>query len=148
MDSKLCRWGSSKEPACQCRRHRFNPWVRKIPWRREWEPSPIFLPGKSHGEKRLVSYTPWGHKGVRHNFSSVQFRLSVVSDSLRPHGLHHTWLPSPLPTPKAYSNSCPSSRWCHPTISSSVVPFSSLLQSFPASGSFPVQKHQFFIRMT
>ena len=68
--------------------------------------------------------------------SSVQFSCSVVSDSLQPHGLQHTRLPSPSPTPGACSNSCPLSWWCHPTISSSVIPFSSCLQSFPASGSF------------
>ena len=73
---------------------------------------------------------------------SVQFSCSVVSDSLRPHGLQHTRPPCPSPTPGAYSNSSPLSRWCHPTISSSVVPFSSCLQSFPASGSFPMS--QFF----
>ena len=72
-----------------------------------------------------------------HRFSSVQLSRSVMSDSLWSHGLQHTRLPCP-PTPGACSNSCPSSRWCHPTISSSVVPFSSRLQSFPASGSFPV----------
>ena len=63
---------------------------------------------------------------------SVQFSRSVMSDSLQPHGLQHT---SPSPTPRAYSNSCSLSQWCHPTISSSVVPFSSFLQSFPASVS-------------
>ena len=67
---------------------------------------------------------------------------SVVSHSLRPHGLQHTRPPCPSPTPGAYSNSCLLSRLCHPTISSSVVPFSSCLQSFPASGSFPMS--QFF----
>jgi len=66
-----------------------------------------------------------------------QFSHSVASDSLRPHGLQHARLPCPSPTPRACSNSCPSSRWCHPTVSSSVIPFSSCLQSFPASGSFP-----------
>ena len=71
-------------------------------------------------------------------FTSVQFSCSVVSDSLWPHGLQHTRPPCPSPAPGACSNSCPSSLWCHPTISSSVVPFSSHLQSFPASGSFPV----------
>ena len=75
-------------------------------------------------------------------YFSVQFSLSVVSDSLRPHGPQHTMLLCPSPTPRACSNSCPSSQWCHPTISSSVVPFSSCFQSFPASGSFPVS--QFF----
>ena len=69
---------------------------------------------------------------------SVQFSHSVVSDSLHPHGLQHTRPPCPSPTPRVYSNSCPLSQWCHPTISSSVIPFSSRLQSFPASGSFPV----------
>ena len=59
-----------------------------------------------------------------------------MCNSLQPHGLQHARLPCPSPTPGAYSNSCPSSRWCHPTISSSVVPFSSHLQSFPTSGSF------------
>jgi len=73
-------------------------------------------------------------------FHAVQFNCSVVSDSLWPHGLQHTRLPCPSPTPGAYLNSCPLSRWCHPTIPSSVVPFSSCLQSFPASGSFPVSE--------
>ena len=75
-------------------------------------------------------------------FSFVQFSCSVVSNSLRPNGLQHTRLPCPLSTPGVYSNSWPLSWWCHPTISSSVVSFSSCLQSFPASGSFPVS--QFF----
>ena len=74
--------------------------------------------------------------------SSVKFSHSVMSDSLRAHGLWHTRLPCPSATPGVYSNSCPSSQWCHPTISSSVVPFSSRLQSFPASGSFLMS--QFF----
>ena len=74
--------------------------------------------------------------------TSVQFSRSVMSDSLWPYGLQHARLPCPLPTPGAYSNSCPASWWCHPTISSSVVPFSFCLQSFPASRSFPVR--QFF----
>ena len=73
---------------------------------------------------------------------SVQFSHSVVSDSLRPHGLPHARLPSPSPTPGACSNSCPLSWWCHPTILSSVIPFSSCLQSCPASGSFLMS--QFF----
>ena len=73
-------------------------------------------------------------------FNSVWFSRSVMSDSLQPHWPQHTRLP--CPTPRAYSNSCPSSRWFHTTPSSSVVPFSSRLQSFPASESFP--KSQFF----
>ena len=73
---------------------------------------------------------------------SVQFSHSVVSDSLEPHGLQQTSLPCPSPTPGASSNSSPVSRWRHPTISSSVIPFSSCLQSSPAWESFPVS--QFF----
>ena len=72
--------------------------------------------------------------------SSVQISCSVVSNSLRLHGLQHTRLPCPTPTPRVYSNSCPLSQWCHPAILSSVVPFSSWPQSLPASGSFPVSQ--------
>ena len=77
-----------------------------------------------------------------HMFLSVQLSHSVVSNSLWRHGLQHTRLPCPSPTPRAYSNSYPSSWWCHPTISSSAIPFSSHLQSFPASVSFQIS--QFF----
>ena len=80
----------------------------------------------------------WSH--CLHQFS--QFSRSVVSDSSRPHGPQHTRHPCPSPTLGVYSNSCPLSRWCHPTISPSVVPFSSCLQSFPASGPFLMS--QFF----
>ena len=75
-------------------------------------------------------------------FSSVQFSHSVTSNSLQLHEMQHARLPCPSPTPGACSNSCTSSQWCHPTISSSVIPFASCLQSFPASGSFPMS--QFF----
>ena len=75
-------------------------------------------------------------------FLYVQFSRLVVSDSLQSHGLQHARPPCPSPTPGVYSNSCPLSQWCHPAISSSVVPFSSCFQSFPASGSF--QMSQFF----
>ena len=77
---------------------------------------------------------PW--KKSYDSLSSVQFSCSVVSDSLQPHGLQHARLPCPSPAPEACSNSCPLSQWCHLTISSFVVPFSSCLQCFPASGSF------------
>ena len=82
------------------------------------------------------------HLKISLQFSLVQFSRSVVSDSLWLHRLQHARLPCPSPTPRAYSNSCPSSPWCHPTISYLVVPFSSHLQSFPALGSFPM--NQFF----
>ena len=78
--------------------------------------------------------------GGGHQFSSVQFSCSVMSDSLRPHESQHARPSCPSPTPRAYSNSCPSSRWCHLTISSSVIPFSSCPQSLPASGSFPMSQ--------
>ena len=81
-------------------------------------------------------------KSFENHSQSVQFSRSVISNSLQPHGPQHARLPCPSPTPGVYSNSCPSSQWCHPTILSSVVPFFSHLQSFPSSGSFPVS--QFF----
>ena len=74
------------------------------------------------------------------NLSSVQFSHSVVFDPLRPHESQHAGPPCPSPTPGVYSNPCPSSQWCHPAISSSVVPFSSCPQSLLASGSFPVSQ--------
>ena len=77
---------------------------------------------------------------LRYLFSSVQFSHSVVSDSLQPHEPQHARPPCPSPTPGVYQNPCPSSWWCHPAISSSAVPFSSCLQSFPASGSIPVSQ--------
>ena len=73
-------------------------------------------------------------------FSSVQLSPSVVSESLQPHESQHTRLPCPSPIPGVYPNSCPSSWWCHPAISSSVIPFSSWPQSLPASGSFPISQ--------
>ena len=72
--------------------------------------------------------------------NSVQFSRSVVSDSLRPHELQHARPPCPSPTPGVHSDSCPSSQWCHPAISSSVIPFSSCPQSLPASESFPMSQ--------
>ena len=89
-----------------------------------------FVSGRWNGVERFT------------RFSSYQFSCSVVYDSLRPHGLQHIRLPCPSPTRRACSNSCLLSRWCHPTISSPVVPFSSRLQSVPASESFPMS--QFF----
>ena len=95
-------------------------------------------PGKSPKARTFIlSYYHW-----RVSFSSVQFSCSVTSNSLQPHGLQHARLPCSSPTPRVYLDSCPWSQWCHPTISSSVVPFSSCLQSFPPSGSFPMS--QFF----
>ena len=79
---------------------------------------------------------------VHCTYGSVQFSRSIMSDSLRPHGLEHARLPCPSPIPRAYLNSHPPIQWCHPTTSSSIIPFSSHLQSFPASGSSSMS--QFF----
>ena len=137
----------------------------KIPWTRKWQPTPASLPGESHGQRSLAGCSPWGHR-VGLNLDSTTTRMvpsvslvesvdveiwllgrglfshPVMSDSLQPHEPQHARPPCPSPAPRVYQNSCPLSRWCHPTISSSVVPFSSCPQSFPASGSFPMS--QFF----
>ena len=99
-------------------------WTSQKPWRPE-------------ESKKHFSST-----GKKKNFffSSVQFSHSVVSDSLRPHESQHTRPPCPSPTPEVHSNSRPSSRWCHPAISSSVVPLSSCPQSLPAPESFPMSQ--------
>ena len=88
--------------------------------------------------QKLDSGRPWEAPSVQ--FHSVQFSHSVMCDSLWPHESQHTRPPCPSPTPGVYPNSCPLSRWCHLTISSSVVPFSSCLQSFPTSGSFQMSQ--------
>ena len=92
------------------------------------------IPKYTHGK--------WKHVSTQKNCSWLynQFSRSVMSDSLRAHEPQHTRPPCPLPTPRVHPNPCPLRRWCHPTISSSFVPFSSCLQSFPASGSFPMSQ--------
>ena len=84
----LTRWGvprrfsvkkSKTKPACQCRRHRFNTWVKKIPWRRKWQPTPVFLHGKSHWQRGLVDYSPWTGKRVRHKTVTKQQQLTKRS---------------------------------------------------------------------
>ena len=72
---------SGKESACHCRRHKrhqFNHWVRKIPWRRKWQPTPAFLPGESLGLRSLLGYSPWGHKRVRHDLAAKQQKYIVL----------------------------------------------------------------------
>ena len=99
---------------------------------------------REYNEKWILTPNPGLHlllllpKAIQ--FSSVQFSCSVMSDSLRPHELQHARPPCPSPTPGVHSNSSPSSRWCHPAISSSVIPFSSCPQSLPASESFPMSQ--------
>ena len=87
----------------------------------------------------FLGFVFWRHL-LRCKCSSVQFSRSVVSDSLRPHEPQHARAPCPSPTSRIYPNPCPLSQWCHPTISSSVIPFSSCPQSFPASGFFPMSQ--------
>ena len=101
----------------------------------------------NHNEKNMKNVYMYNwitavQQKLAQNCKSVLFSHLVISDSLQRHGLQHARLPCPSPTPKACSNSCPFSWWCHPTISPPVFPFSSCLQSFPASGSFPIS--QFF----
>ena len=102
-------------------------------------------PGDGKGEGSLACCSPWDRR-FEHDWAaeqqqhSVHFSRSVVSDSLRPHESQHARPRCPSPTPGVYSNSCPLSRWCHPAISSSVVPSSSCPQSLPAPGSFPMSQ--------
>ena len=94
-----------------------------------------------HSSLPLSSPSPPALNLSQHQFSSVQFSRSVVSDSLRPHESQHTRPPCPSPTPGIHPDPRPSSQWCHPASSSSVVPFSSCPQSLPASESFPMSQH-------
>ena len=101
----------------------------------------VFKGSNEEREKWPDSKTsvPWAPGAWKHFILSVQFSHSV-SESLRTHRLQHARLPCPSLTPEAYSNSCPLSQWCHLTISSSVIPFFSCLQSFPITGSFPMSQ--------
>ena len=117
-------------------------WVWYLSWEESLEKE------KATHSSILAWRIPWTEEHVRlqstalrkNRISSVQFSCSIVSDSSRPHGLQHVRFPCPTPTPGVYSNSCPLSQWCYPTISSSVAPFSSRLQPFPALGSFSMSQ--------
>ena len=116
-------------------------WI--IPWTEEpGELQSMELQRVWHDWTHTHTHTHKYHYNPIHNSKWIQFSHSVVSDSLWPHGLQHARFPCPSPTSGAYSNSCPLTQWCHPTISFSVIPFSSCLWSFPASRSF--QMSQFF----
>ena len=124
--------------------HSWNVETAKCPLTAVW----ITRPGSSI-KQRLFSLEKEGNSDLRYNWDRplryhakwiVQFSRSVTSNSLQPHGPQHARPPCPSPTLGVYPNSCPLSQWCHPTISSSVVPFSSCLQSFPVSGSFQVSQ--------
>ena len=208
-------WFRWKTICLQCRRSGFDSWVGKIPWRREWLPTPVFFSGERSMDRgawwatvygvtksetllrdphfhffsviygaESYDYLPfvyllwWSFYSdilpifkldylfsccwllrvlcifwiqviyqicvlpifLPSLFSSVQFSCPVMSDSLQPHEPQHARPPCPSPTPGVHPNSCPSSQWCHPAISSSVVPFSSCPQSFPVSGSFQMSQ--------
>ena len=78
MDNRGPRWPGSKELACQCMRCKrlsFYPWVGKVPWRRKWHPTPVFLPGEFHGQRSLVGYSPWGPKRVGHDLVTKQLQF-------------------------------------------------------------------------
>ena len=79
MKLALARWLSGKESACECRRHRFDPWVSKIPWRKKWQTTPVFLPKEPHGQRNLVGYSPWGHRRVEWacNRTQLQHQLTL-----------------------------------------------------------------------
>ena len=135
--------------------------MSNIVWPHRWQPSRLPHPWDSPAIRAMIAQSPEtdsldspfcrcrnqkreggffpSHLGIE-LFSLVQFSLSVMSDSLPPHELQHTRPPCPSQTPGVYSNSYPSSLWCHPAISSSVFPFSSCPQSLPASGSFPMSQ--------
>jgi len=102
-------------------------------------PNPEIKTSFLHLHHCQMDSLPLSHLGSLFCFI-FKLSCSVLSDSMRPHGLQHARPPCPSPTPGVYSNSCPSSQWCHPTTSSSVVPFSSCPQSFPASGSFQMSQ--------
>jgi len=132
-DVGLPWWLNGKRVHLQSRRHRrwgWDPWIRKFPWRRKWQYSPVFLLGKFYGQRSLAGYSPKchsvGHKWVTEHtpISSVQFSSSVVSDSLRPQELQHARPACPSPTPRVHSDSTsiesvmPSSHLilCHPLL--------------------------------
>ena len=132
--------GGCHESICSRRATWLNS-LWKMDWMREWPDRRTYSgPCQGWDQRGGRVCKPAEEAVIWTSFSSVQFHRSVVSESVQSQGLQHARLPCPSLTPGVYSSSCPSSQWCHPTISSSVIPF--CLQSFPASGSFPVS--QFF----
>ena len=106
---RLPCWLRRSRICLQCRRPGFDPWVGKIPGRRKWLPTSVFLPGEFHGQRTLAGYSPQGCKksdmAEQMSLSSVQFNHSVMSDSLRPHESQHARPPCPSPTPGVHSES-------------------------------------------
>ena len=129
-------WTSLVAQKAKClptmRETRFDPWVGKIPWRRKWQPTPVFLPGKSHGWRSLVGYSPWGHK-ESDTTERLHFHFQVMCDSIWPHGLLHIRLLCPPLSPRLCSDSCPLSWWCYLTI---------LFSTAPCPFAFTLSHHQ------
>ena len=86
----LPKWLSGKEVSCQCRKSEFDPWIRKIPWRRKWQPTPIFLAGKSYGQWSREGYSPWGCKRVRQDWASTNMHLHIYAYFMKSHIIFHT----------------------------------------------------------
>ena len=124
---------SGKESACQCRWYKrpgIHPWVGKIPWRRKWQPTPAFLPGKSHGQRSLVGYSPWGCRRVGHDLATeqAQFAFCACSEALSEEGAGATLQEERVLFPLWHPPLPPSAQlWQHPGI----------LQPWAADGSFP-----------
>ena len=155
-------WLMNQMVSCSGPRPAFPPvsWVSFLMLTQGWDPNCFYLmPPSSAATKTKSRDFPGGtvvktpaanargmgsipSQGTKISYATVQFSCPVIYDSLRPQGLQHARPPCPSITLRGYSNSCPSSQWCHPTISSSVIPFSSHLQSYPASGS--LQMSYFF----
>ena len=111
LHTELPRWLCGKESTCQCRRCGFDPWIGKIPWRRKWQPTPVFLPGESPWtEEPGMLQSMWSQRVGHDQIRSDQISRSVVSNSLQPHELQHARPPCPSPPPGVHSNSRPSSR--------------------------------------
>ena len=115
----LHRWLSVKESSWQCRRSGFNPWVGKIPWRRKWQPTPVFLPGESHGQRSLAGYSPWGHKRVRHNFVTKQQEKQpqprvgfIVRRASRPKSRLGNTLQDAVEIVQEMMTACMETGWC------------------------------------
>jgi len=103
------RWLSCKDCACQCRRHGFDPWVRKIPWRRKWQPTSVFLPGKSHGQRSLVGYSPWVPKesALTELMSRMQgIKIPHAMEQLSP--VHHNYWAHAITRESVHCN-----EWSH-----------------------------------
>ena len=131
-----CSWPSSS--VCGISQARILEWAaisssKGSSWPKDWT-------CLSYNVGKFFTTKPPGKPKLYYTFSSVQFSQSVVSDSLRPHESQHSRPPCPSPSPGVHSDSHPLSQWCHPTISSSVIPFSSCPQSLPASDSFPMSQ--------